>query len=65
MVSELKDAVKKAEKLSIKDQKAVANIILDELTWNQSFVTSQKQLSKLAEEALVEYKKGDTKPFEL
>ncbi len=65
MVSELKNAVKKAENLSNKDQKAVAKIILDELAWNQSFATSQNQLSKLAEEALVEYKKGTTKPFEL
>jgi hypothetical protein len=65
MVSELKQAVKQAEKLSSKDQKAVANIILDELAWNQSFSASQKQLSKLAEEALTEYKKGTTKSFEL
>jgi hypothetical protein len=65
MVSELKEAVKKAEKLSNKDQKAIALIILDEWAWNQSFTNSQKKLSKLAEEALVEYKKGDTKPLEL
>jgi hypothetical protein len=65
MVSELKEAVKKAEKLSSKDQKAVANIILDELAWNESFSASQKQLSRLAEEALNEYKKGATKSFEL
>jgi len=65
MVSELKNAVKKAEKLSNKDQKAVAKIILDELAWSQSFATSQKQLSRLAEEAIVEYKKGATKSLEL
>jgi len=65
MVSELKNAVKKAEKLSNKDQKAVAKIILDEWAWNQSFSKSQKQLSRLAEEALAEYKKGATKSFEL
>ncbi len=65
MVSELKNAVKKADQLSSKDQKAVANIILDELAWNQSFSFSQPQLSKLAEEALVEYKKGATKSLEL
>ncbi|MBS1682238.1 MAG: hypothetical protein JST48_11045 [Bacteroidetes bacterium] len=65
MVAELINAVKKAEKLFDKDQKAIANIILDELAWNQSFATSQKPLSKLAEEALVEYKKGATKSLEL
>jgi hypothetical protein len=65
MVSELKNAVKKAEMLSNKDQKAVAKIILDEWAWGQSFAKSQKQLSVLAEEALIEYKKGATKSFEL
>ena len=65
MVLELKNAVKKAEKLSSKDQKAVAKIILDELAWNQLFATSQKQISNLAHEALAEYKKGATKSLEL
>ena len=65
MISELKDAVKKVEKLSSKDQKAIAKIILDELAWSQSFTTSQKQLSNLAQEALAEFKKGTTKALEL
>lgn len=65
MVYELKEAVKKAEKLPNKDQKAIALIILDEWAWSRSFINSQKKLSKLAEEALVEYRKGDTKPLEL
>jgi acyl carrier protein phosphodiesterase len=65
MVSELKSAVKKAEKLSSKDQKAVAKIILDELAWNHSLAVSQRQLSILAQEAKAEYKKGATKSLEL
>ncbi len=65
MISELKKAIEKAERLSEQDQKMVAKIILDEISWEENFATSQSKLSFLAQEALDEYKKGDTKPLDL
>ncbi|HMI68026.1 MAG TPA: hypothetical protein VK517_18415 [Cyclobacteriaceae bacterium] len=65
MISELKKAIEKAERLSEKDQQMVAKIILDEISWGEKFADSQSKLSFLAQEALDEYKKGDTKPLDL
>ncbi len=65
MISELKKAIEKAERLSEQDQKMVAKIILDEISWEENFAGSQSKLSFLAQEALDEYKKGDTKPLDL
>ena len=64
MVTELKKAIEKAEKLSDKEQQVIAQLIVDEIGWNQSLKDSEKKLSSLAQEALTEYKKGETKPFE-
>jgi hypothetical protein len=65
MVAELKKAIEKAEKLSDKEQQAIAQLILDEISWDQTLNDSEKQLSSLAQEALNEYKKGKTKPFQI
>jgi len=65
MISELKDAIKKTEKLPEKDQKIIADLILDEINWDETITRSQDQLSILANEALQEYKKGNTKPLDL
>ncbi|MBX2967426.1 MAG: hypothetical protein KF845_14885 [Cyclobacteriaceae bacterium] len=65
MVSELRKAIKKAEKLPEDKQKALADIILDEIQWDISFQNSQDKLMFLAEEALVEYKAKKTKPLKL
>jgi hypothetical protein len=64
MVTELKKAIEKAEKLSDKEQQVIAQLILDEIGWDQTLKDSEKKLSSLAQEALNEYKKGKTKPFE-
>lgn len=65
MVAELKNALKKVEKLSKEKQKAIAEMILDEVKWELSFQNSQSQLSGLAEEAIHEYKLKKTKPLKL
>ena len=64
MISELKKAIEKAERLSEQDQRMIAKIILDEISWEEKFV-AQSKLSFLAKEALDEYKQGDTKPLDL
>ena len=64
MVTELKKAIEKAEKLSDKEQQVIAQLILDEIGWDQTLTDSEKKLSSLAQEALNEYKKGNAKPFE-
>lgn len=65
MILELKKAIEKAERLSDQGQKTVAQIILGEISWEENFVGSQSKLSFLAQEALDEYKKGDTRPLDL
>jgi hypothetical protein len=65
MISELKAAFEKAGALSDADQRVIAELIMDELNWDQTFKKSQKQLSSLAGEAVEEYKKGATKPLDL
>lgn len=65
MISELKKAIEKAEKLSEDKQRIIADLIINEIGWDDSFRQSQDKLSMLAEEALEEYKKGKTKPLDL
>ena len=36
MVTELKKAIEKAEKLSAKEQQAIAQLIVDEISWDQT-----------------------------
>jgi hypothetical protein len=63
MIDELKKAVEKAEKLTKAEQQIMAQLILDEINWDQTLANSQQQLSFLAQEALEEYKAGKTKPL--
>lgn len=65
MVTELKKAIEKAEKLSDKEQQVIAQLIVDEISWDQTLKDSENQVSSLAQEALNEYKKGKTKPFQI
>lgn len=65
MVDELKHAMERAEKLSVQQQKAIAQMILDEISWDNTFIGSQDKLASLAEEALAEFKLGKTKPMDL
>ncbi len=64
MIDELKKAVEKVENLSKSEQQIMAQLILDEINWDQTLANSQGQLSILAQEALEEYKSGKTKPLQ-
>jgi hypothetical protein len=64
MIDELKKAVEKVENLSKSEQQVMAQLILDEINWDQTLANSQVQLSILAQEALEEYKSGKTKPLQ-
>lgn len=61
-------AVRKARMLPEAEQNAIAAIILEELEdealWEQAFSKSQDALTKLAEEAMEEDRKGETKEFD-
>lgn len=64
MITELKKAFERAEKLSADEQRVIAGLIIDALDWDESFKQSQDKLSILAAEALEEYKKGKTRPLD-
>ena len=67
MTKLLEKALHEVAKLPESEQDAVAAILLEELAsehrWAESFGKSQKQLAKLAAEALAEYNAGRTKPL--
>lgn len=61
-------AVQRARMLPEAEQNAIAAIILEELEdetlWEQAFAKSQDALAKLAEEAMGEDRKGETKELD-
>ena len=65
MTALLKKAFEKISKLPESDQNAFARWVLDELAseqrWDEAFANSEDLLSQLADEALVEHRKGKTK----
>jgi hypothetical protein len=65
MVPALKKAIEKAEQLSEGEQRLIAQLIVEEIGWEQTSKNSEKHLSMIAKEALEEYKKGDAKPLQL
>ncbi len=68
MTKLLKEALAKLSKLSPERQDELAALLLaemeDEARWNESFAGSQDVLEKLADEALEEHKRGETRPFD-
>jgi hypothetical protein len=68
MTKLLEKAIGAISKLPAKDQDAIAAFVLDELAseerWAKAFAGSQDALATLANEALVEYRDGKTKPLE-
>ncbi len=64
MTNLLDEAVKQISQLSDLEQDEIAKMILDELNWKKSFLTSQTQLGIMADEALRDYKEGKTTPLE-
>ena len=69
MTKLLEQAFSAASKLSEEEQDAIATLIMEELAserqWAEAFSKSQDELAKLAEEALEEFRKGKTKPWDL
>lgn len=68
MTELLEKAFAEAAKLSQDEQDALAALLLDEISseqrWAQSFAASQDELSALADDALAEFKRGETRPLD-
>ena len=60
MVAELKEVISSIEKLKDDEQRQIAKMLRDEISWNITLQNSQEKLANLAEEALTEYKAGKT-----
>lgn len=64
MTQLLEKAIHEVSQLSEQEQNEVAAWLLDELAserqWQKSFAESQDALARLAEEALAEYRAGET-----
>ncbi len=65
MTTALKKVIAQLNKMPLKEQNAIAALIKEEVAWKRSFDDSQEELSMIAAEALVEYKKGKTLPLNL
>ncbi len=65
----LERAFAEAAKLPDRDQDALAALMLEELEsekkWDDAFANSQDMLAQMAEQALVEHKKGETRPLDV
>jgi hypothetical protein len=68
MTKSLEQAFAEASKLPEDQQEAIANLLLEELAserrWSEAFSQSQDKLSRLADQALDEFKQGRTRPLE-
>ncbi len=68
MTKLLKELIDKLSKLSPERQDELAGWLLaemaDEARWAKSFAESQDALEKLANEALEEFRRGETRPLE-
>ena len=69
MTQLLERAFSAAAKLPNPEQDAFASLLLAELDserrWTEAFAVTQDQLSSLADEALREFKAGQTQPLDL
>ncbi|MGQ0829602.1 MAG: hypothetical protein ACT4ON_14525 [Bacteroidota bacterium] len=65
MTTALKSVIAKINKMPVAEQNAIASLLNEELSWKKSFDNSPDELQSLAAEAIVEYKKGKTRPFNL
>ncbi len=68
MTKLLERAFNEASRLPVEEQDAFATWLLKELEsekrWNELFAGSQEALAKLAEEALSEHRRGETRPLD-
>ncbi len=69
MTALLAEALNRLNALPPKEQDAVASLILEEIEsekkWDELFAGSQGELSRLAEQAIAEYKAGKTTPLDI
>lgn len=69
MTKLLEEAFSAISRLSEEEQDALASLIMEELIsekrWIEAFTRSHDQLSQLADEAIDDFKKGLTKPWDL
>lgn len=63
----LERAFAEAAKLPVREQDALATFVMEEIEaekkWDDAFADSQDVLAQIAEQALVEHKKGETQPL--
>jgi hypothetical protein len=63
----LERAFAEAAKLPDRDQDALAALVMEVLEsdkkWDDAFANSQDMLAQMAEQALAEHKKGETRPL--
>jgi hypothetical protein len=68
MTKLLEHAFAEAAKLPEPEQEALAALVLEEMAserrWAKAFRKSQQKLDTLADDALTEFKRGETRPFE-
>ena len=60
MTNQVRKAIQKIEALPKEDQEILAKLILEELSWDQTFESTQDKLAELAKEANKEYQSGKT-----
>lgn len=60
MVTELKAVISTIEKLKDDEQRQIAKMLIQEISWDNELQNSQDKLSSLAQEALAEYKANKT-----
>jgi hypothetical protein len=69
MTALLEKALSKVNALRPEEQDALASLILEEIQsekrWDELFTGSQGELSRLAEQAIAEYKAGKTTPLDI
>jgi hypothetical protein len=68
MTKLLKEVLAKLSKLSPERQDEIAALLLAEMEsdarWDEAFAKSQDALERLADEALDEHRRGNTRPFD-
>ncbi len=68
MTKLLKQILEQASRLPDEDQDSLAAILIEEMAdeerWAKAFERSQGALEKLAQEALEEFRRGETTPLE-
>jgi aspartate/glutamate racemase len=60
MVQELKEVLSKVEQLKDDEQREIAKLLQQEVSWDDSLNESQDLLSQLADEAIQDHKAGRT-----